>query len=72
MLDVVVHVPVDEGADGVDVARARVEPVVEDVVLERRVLENPGQDEVPSAQLPGPKITGTGLVSGVRARSYPP
>ena len=50
MLNMVVHVPIYESADRIDVTCARVEPVVEHIVCERRMLEYSREHEVPGAQ----------------------
>ncbi len=49
MLDVVVHVPVDEAADRVHMDRAAVQPVVDDIVGEAAMLQQAGQHMMPGA-----------------------
>lgn len=50
MLNMVLHVPVDERADGIDVDSARVETMVMYVLSKPRMLEHAHQNEVPRAQ----------------------
>ena len=49
VFDVVIHVPIDETADAVHVNGTAVEPVVDYVIGEARVLQNPRHDVMPSA-----------------------
>ena len=49
VLDMVVHVPVDEAADRVHQHGARVEPVIDDVVGEPAMLQQPGHHVMPGA-----------------------
>ena len=49
MLDVVVHVPVEESYDGVHVDSAAVEPVVQDILVKSEVLRDRRAPEQGSA-----------------------
>jgi hypothetical protein len=46
----VVHIPVDEGADRIQHARASVQSVVKYIMFERGMLEDARKDEMPRAQ----------------------
>ena len=48
MLDVVIHVPINETADPIHINCATVQAVVDDIISKARVLQNARHDTVPS------------------------
>ncbi len=51
MLDMVIHVPVQETDDGIHIRRARVQPVIQHILVESQMLRQAGhQDEKASEE----------------------